>query len=387
MPPPVSTPSDTGADAAALTRLHSLTSLRFFAALAVFAVHAVGQLWPGNTFLWRISGQGVTAVEFFFILSGFVLTWSYRTGQPVSAFYRRRAARILPLYYVTLLVALLVHVRGGAALVKDALPSFGLVQAWFPQATVHYGGNGPGWSLACEAVFYAVLPFLIAPLSRRSNAFLWYAIVVSVLASCAAALVLHPSADTGWRYWVLYLLPPVRLVEFVAGVCLGLVMRRGWRSPVPLRWVLAGTACVYVAAGWAPMALLPAALMFLPYLATIATAATADVTGARSPLRRPTLVRLGDWSFAFYLVQQTVMFVVVSGATHLPGVFAARVSLTVVAFVTCVAGAGVLHVLVERPLERRLRPGRGAVAIPAQPVPHPASAAELTLPISPPVSG
>ena len=67
-------------------RLDSLTSLRWFAASAVFLRHAGVQLGLGP--------QGATGVSFFFILSGFVLSRATSGPPDARAFYRRRAARI-----------------------------------------------------------------------------------------------------------------------------------------------------------------------------------------------------------------------------------------------------------------------------------------------------
>src|SRR3954447_20072174 len=81
-------------------RLDSLTSLRFFAALTVVVYHA---WWPfsGSENLGLLY-YGYTAVGFFFILSGVVLAWSWRSATGVVVQWRRRAARILPLHWITL---------------------------------------------------------------------------------------------------------------------------------------------------------------------------------------------------------------------------------------------------------------------------------------------
>src|SRR4051794_29113441 len=118
-------------------RLDSLTGLRAVAAFAVFLTHAQGLFdgGPAGPFLRRISAQGPTGVSFFFVLSGFVLTWSSRPGDRPGAFYRRRFARIAPAYWCALCAAVLLELTvlrsgRGAAPAKDAIPSFFAVQAW-----------------------------------------------------------------------------------------------------------------------------------------------------------------------------------------------------------------------------------------------------------------
>ena len=76
--------------------LRRLTSLRAFAALAVFGIHAGSAFgWP----LWqRLFGLGYAGVGFFFVLSGFVLTWATRPTTRPQVFWWRRFARIYPAY-------------------------------------------------------------------------------------------------------------------------------------------------------------------------------------------------------------------------------------------------------------------------------------------------
>ena len=81
-------------------RLDALTSLRWFAAFAVLLRH-VGQTNAFPAFVTRHGlNQGVIGVSFFFVLSGFVLTWSRSDNDTSAAFYQRRFARLYPAYAV-----------------------------------------------------------------------------------------------------------------------------------------------------------------------------------------------------------------------------------------------------------------------------------------------
>src|ERR1700755_2106401 len=85
----------------AMTRLPSLTGMRFLAAFLVFAFHATFALPLRDTALGvhyanLVSKAGYVGVGFFFILSGFVLTWTVRPGDSAGQFWRRRFAKVFP---------------------------------------------------------------------------------------------------------------------------------------------------------------------------------------------------------------------------------------------------------------------------------------------------
>src|SRR3954464_4192149 len=96
--------------------LPALTSLRFFAASAVVAFHAVtgslGEAVPVEGVARNLALRGNTAVTFFFILSGFILTYAHAGRREVdrldirpTTFWRLRVARIVPAYYLGLFIA------------------------------------------------------------------------------------------------------------------------------------------------------------------------------------------------------------------------------------------------------------------------------------------
>lgn len=93
-------------------QLRRLTSLRWFAALAVFVNHF------GNRLGWRdpiFPTLGYAGVGLFFVLSGVVLTWSSPDGDTARAFYRRRFARIYPAAMVSAAGVVLLAWATGAS--------------------------------------------------------------------------------------------------------------------------------------------------------------------------------------------------------------------------------------------------------------------------------
>src|SRR5579872_3052735 len=90
----------------------SIQSLRALAALLVVFHHA--RQFPGFKDVIG-TGIGVSGVDIFFVISGFVMALTAgRAGYPASTFLKRRATRIIPLYWaVTLLVAVLPFAAPG----------------------------------------------------------------------------------------------------------------------------------------------------------------------------------------------------------------------------------------------------------------------------------
>ncbi|MEU1877808.1 acyltransferase [Streptosporangium sp. NPDC020072] len=344
-------------------RLPSLTGLRWFAAFAVFGFHLfTGGITddPGTQrFLGAVFSAGSSGVPFFFVLSGMVLTWSSRPGDRAWAFWRRRAARIVPSHMVTWIAVLaLLTVAGRAVAPGPAVSGFFLLQAWVPDETYYFGGNTPSWSLSCEMAFYAAFPLLL-PLLRRipgnrlllTSAGLWAGTWVVPFVSF--------SMPESIGYWFVWIFPVTRALEFALGMTVALMVKEGrWRGPgLPVAVVLvlvayATVPLVWQRAGWV-------AWMAGPFAVLIAAAATADVREKRSPLRLPVLVWLGEISFAFYLVHQPTISLVNRVLGRTPA-HALLVTLTALPLAVLLAWA--LHRLVERPAERLLSGGRPGAA-------------------------
>jgi peptidoglycan/LPS O-acetylase OafA/YrhL len=165
--------------------------------------------------------------------------------------------------------------------------------------------------------------------------------------ACAAAVFAIPHhADV----WTTYIFPPVRLVDFVVGMLLGIAFLRGYRLPgSATAWEISAVAAV--AAAVVAIPLMPAGLQYslwpLPFWAAL-IAIVALRRGALSRLlSRPSFVRLGEISYAFYLVHLTALMV----AAHiLPAPFASAVALA-----ASLGAAWLLHVYVERPLRAVIR--------------------------------
>ncbi|RZU74527.1 peptidoglycan/LPS O-acetylase OafA/YrhL [Micromonospora kangleipakensis] len=349
-------------------RLPSLTGLRWVAALLVFGFHVgtmriVAEPDYKAVVDWLFT-LGLSGVEFFFILSGFVLVWSYRDGERRRTFLRRRLAKIYPNHLLMFGVVLLVGLWFADPVnVWAALGNLALVQAWNPTPGYFYSVNTVSWSLSCELFFYLCLPFVLPVLRRLRPAALWAVVVAAPLLIVALwpGQRLLPEES---RWWFTQVFPLVRSLEFWMGVAAAELMRRGrWRGPGLTAASLLFVATWAVAAQWIRSELW-AGLLAVAYLLVITAAADADVRGRRTPWRSRPMVWLGEVSFAFYLVHVFVMVTVLRLTGHWGvGLRGWWGPLAVLGFLLVnLVLAGALHRYVETPMMRRLGPPRRARA-------------------------
>lgn len=182
-----------GLSTAARTYFPGLNALRFFAAFAIFG-HHVEQIkgwygWSNSIDLRSIAELGRTAVTFFFVLSGFLISHQLlvektQTGSiKLSAFYLRRALRIWPLYFLTLVLVFfvyphtpLVSLAERERLYADFFPKLALYALLLPNfAICLYPGPFLGahtWSIGVEEQFYLSWPWLVKRARRALGLFL-----------------------------------------------------------------------------------------------------------------------------------------------------------------------------------------------------------------------
>ncbi|MER6788350.1 acyltransferase [Streptomyces sp. NPDC000658] len=393
---------------AGASRLPSLTGLRFVAALLVFATHVLWytpQLFTGDTgadLRDKFTLSGSYGVGFFFILSGFVLTWTARSDDTTTSFWRRRLVKIGPMHLVTFaLAAVLVVSTDRPTRTVDWLASLTMQQAWFPDIQTSSAVNGVAWSLSCEFFFYLAFPALLPVLRRIREEWLWPAVATVLLLIVGVFLVatyvvndqprlmaFSVSGEVSFdQVWFVYFFPPARALEFVLGILLARVVASGRWPRIGLAPAFALAVAGYVIAQYEPYLAGTAGMATVWTAPLIAAAAVADLKGAASVFRRPTMVFLGEISFAFYMVH----WIVVMTASELLGptrTFSLPTG-TLMALgllLTAVACSTVLYLCVERPLVRRFgrhRLNAGRASSPPAPVTTPAPASSSSASPSP----
>lgn len=229
-------------------RLPGLDTLRGLAALAVLVTHVA--FWCGfydAGLLGAVAQRLEVGVAIFFVLSGFLLTSPWivadrlgRRAPSTRAYLRKRAVRVLPMYWVTVVAALLlveVNAGAGPATWRDNL----LLVSMFTSGE-YPEGLSQMWSLSTEVMFYLALPFLAPVLTSRRLATTGRRL--SLLAALAAASWVWSWAAAGplasWGPWVGLALPGF-FGWFAAGMALAVIeadrrVPRGSETTRPVRW-------------------------------------------------------------------------------------------------------------------------------------------------------
>lgn len=306
-----------------------LTSLRFWAATIVVLNHLdvahLGYL-PEIVKGWCQSGYD--AVTFFFVLSGFILTYVYASGREhealnVSAgrFQIARLARIGPSYYLGLALLLPPFVYSFAvagivsaetfAVATIAVPT--LVQAWLPP--VSFSWNGPAWSLSVEVFFYALFPVLFSRARALSRWELLAVAAVAVLASAVARWYM-PSmmsgGDTQNWYNFFHYFPLFHLPSFIFGMALGRIYLFGRPPSEALNKVGFLAAVIALALLLGYRSALPAWLatdaLLVPLYGIVIFAGARLEGSLQRALAHPLLVLLGHASYSIYILHVAVVF-------------------------------------------------------------------------------
>ncbi len=343
---------------AARLRYRVLDTYRFFAASGVVLYHFEAHFGPFMPNHVPRLEKLQCLVDFFFVLSGFVLMHTYRQGPWTWAGHRdflwKRFARLYPLHLATLalcclegalVLALGLKVRDPSFFDPSLIPSnLLLIQAW--GVNDHPGLNSPSWSLSAEAFVYLLFPVLVGLLSRIGA---WKGIAVAITIAVVTALV-RDRCDWGDASVATYDFGNLRaLPSFLIGMATCSILDR-----VPARrigWALPNA----LGAGVVAMMLLdaPAYAILGAFPVLVGAIAMAERGGSRSVLASPGFVMLGNASFAIYLTHSFFQAVSVSvirklGWTSPLGLLAGGTACFAV-----IVGAGVLsYLLFEIPAQR-----------------------------------
>src|SRR5262249_9735214 len=228
----------------------ALTGIRALAALLVLGMHTEQNVPAGLDSLLPFFARGYLGVDFFFVLSGFIITHVYFSSlSAVQIFLWHRFIRLYPVH-ITVLAGLVAIVSVARAVGftlnnpqewqwSNLLWQLTLLHAW--GVTASPGRNAPSWSISAEWFAYLLFP-LLAP------ALMWVrergiALLIAVAALAATALLF---AVAGWTLNTWVGAPALARVfgEFVCGAALCRAVALSNKLALPRGDMLATSAFV-----------------------------------------------------------------------------------------------------------------------------------------------
>lgn len=384
-----------------------LDTLRAVGAVAVMTTHIgfnagsyAQHAWFG-VFLARMD----FGVAIFFVLSGFLLSRGWfraaaRRGNPprLKNYYLKRAARVLPAFWVVAIFALVVLPENDGASTGVVVRAVSLTDIY--TENLFAAGLAQTWSLATELSFYLVLPLLMWALIGRGGGVSSRRVALGLVVMLAISLAwLQFSRDLPFttvhaNYWL-----PAYLGWFGAGIALAWLYdaplgRRGRRLRERLRALAQQPgACWAMALGLLLIASTPLAGPTLLVAPTDAQAVTKNLlylgaatlivltgvwpnrtSGYHRALAHPIARRLGLISYSFFLVHMSVLALVmeIGGYRLFGGNF---VQLWVLTFVISWAASELVYRVVEEPVQRAVHARTGVRAAKTSRTPSAASTA------------
>jgi peptidoglycan/LPS O-acetylase OafA/YrhL len=364
-------------------RIKELDGLRGLAILLVLVQHYVGDTVYIDRIDWRAYALfpfrfAWSGVDLFFVLSGFLIGGALIDAKPASnyysTFYMRRIHRIVPLYYLWLIlfgIGLYFSVGTKAgfvmALFRRAMPFW--TYPLFVQNFAMSARNGVGatwlgitWSLAVEEQFYLLLPVIIR-----------YSGIKTIVRLACAAIIIAPVLRfallrSGTGLIAPYTLLPCRADALAFGVIIAVVLR----TRVAWTWLESHRKQIYLAFSFLSIGVCSLLFVRQPLTKPLFVSLGFSVLAAfyasllvlvivnpgrieRLAFGWNPLVRLGIISYAVYIIHQGVNFLwhgVVFGRlpslTDWPSIL-----LTLVSFLTVLMLAGLSWRFMEGPLIRR----------------------------------
>lgn len=346
--------------------LHTLTTFRFFAALAIVFSHALQNIRYDYL---------ASAVSFFFVLSGFVLTYVHPRIKGKAEFLRfwiARVARIWPLHLFTLVTVMVLQPFGRLPFkhfVFEYFVNVSLLQCWVPVRRVAMSFNFVSWSISVELFLYFAFPFLLPFIFKRPMKLVLIAVALYFLLAIGAAVLGLPDVDAtdAISYQSFLFCPALHLYQFV----LGMAVAVWWTASRHSAKGIVAWSCLEALVFGAILCFIPnlravslalvqghteyaidrqmAELLTTPVFALLIYVFASQAGILSRLFAQKWLVYLGDISFSTYMIH----CIVLSPFEKIPAFFPPIVK-WILFGLAVFAASGLLYALLEKPARKSL---------------------------------
>lgn len=361
-----------------MNKINQLTALRFFAAFAVVIGHA-GDYQPFSMYAVHSFNKS-HAVSFFFVLSGFILSFVYKEFKSPAAcwdFFTARVSRIFPVHAFTLFICMIVFwpdIYAASSGNLDAIFASNLfmIQSWIPDINYYFSFNGVSWSISTEIGFYLLFPLMIYLIRRFGM--IAFAIPV-IAAACMVYLTIQwqlPIVGVNMidATGMIYINPICRFFEFSLGIAACLAWEKITSKDVELlrssaasilsllMIILCPSLIYYLGALYQKTPHWPVSIyifqngMGIFFAVTVCLVASCNGWFA-SVLGNKFFVWLGEISFSLYMIHQLVIRFIVKNFQ--PEISVNSGFVFVIYLLASLILAAIVYHLIECPARKALR--------------------------------
>lgn len=300
-----------------------LTSLRFFFALMVFVSHLYFLEDSPDVFLQSLFNnyfkEGYIGVSFFFVLSGFILAYTYQNkfiDKSISSasFYIARVARIYPLHLLCFFIAipLTYDIFTGDKMdwLQQAFTNITLTQTYIPVRAYYFSFNIPTWSISNEMFFYVLFPFLLPLLFKFSKSA--FSSILFIIVLLAFPLLLMVVVPESYYHAIFYVNPIIRIFDFILGIFLYNIFIRVNQTNLKLNFTILELSAIVIFALFIilhpeiPQVLRFSLFYWIPMAGIVFIFAFQRGIVSKLLSNRH-LILLGEISFGFYMIHHLVL--------------------------------------------------------------------------------
>lgn len=334
------------------SRLNSIVFARAVVAIIVMLAHANLIIDPSLFHGFFI--QGWCGVDFFFILSGFLVAWTYWNNSDSCVHWLgKRFARIYPTYWIYTTVVIAFHfivgkIRGGKFVSWIGMDFSGIARSMLLLPTDVAVNEmpiiPPAWTLAYEVLFYLVVSFFVKGRKRVfwNISLVWLSWILMGRLFGTGSLILE------------FICAPL-FVEFYFGMCIVCLLRmtkRYGKTMLHIGLILLGVSWIGTNLGLQWFEYIDRVFRFgIPFSMIIYGMVAMEMDGKQIKVNKVWKC-LSDSSFSLYLIHYPLLLLLnkVGNFASLPGLFVFFVSVSITVI------AGILgYRIVEKPMCSFLR--------------------------------
>jgi len=291
---------------------HVLDFYRYVAAVGIVVFHFSAYLPVGNGSLVGVVSRLQLLVDFFFILSGFVIMHVYgarmNSMTDYGVYLRKRLARLYPLHVLTLALYVLLAIGAayGALSIENPdrysadgfVPNVLLIHAWGSLDKLTF--NYPSWSISAEFFVYLLFPLLLLATRRFGEV---KCLALAVLLAILIAALFNLGGGKTWTRATYEFGCFRALPSFFAGMAIYVLATGRFGNLSVPRWL-------GFSSGLVPLALIVMGatdeIIIIALAALVFLTARMELSARTPPLSRRPYRTLGNASYGVYLLHPLV---------------------------------------------------------------------------------